>query len=459
MCDVTVVPLRNRHESTMPRVRIGIVLPEDEAGRLTLEIPDIHYAVEPSIGSMRSCKVTAHVNGSAVRLECGGEPLGDAGKWLIKPNREAGDRGITIRGVRAGRGFHWATGIDPVLPGELELRVVDGHLFVVNELPIETYLVGVITAEMSGACPIELLKAQAIAARSWMLAAAERKHADLKIDYCNDDCCQRFQGIGAATESARIAVEQTKGQVLLHSGGAVVDANYSKCCGGIVESPENVWGLAKPGLVSIVDAPPKSHLGSMTPVSDHNIADYVGGNWLADCDGYCSPNRVSDDDLPRYLGRVDDGGGHFRWSITQTADAIQDTIGRKFFTRTGLHDDRGLGRLYDLVVTRRGQSGRATRVDVLYDDRQGVRRTATIEDQYWIRHALHESFLFSSAFDVRIDRDATGWPTSVNLTGAGWGHGVGMCQIGALGMALGGCDHRRILHHYFKDVTIADYPK
>ena len=442
------------------RVRVGIVLPDDRTQRLTIEIHDRPYAIAPSsMDSIRSATLTASADRSGVGLTCMGISLGHAATWFIRPMLDdpsiLDKAGITVHAVPAGRGFHWSTPIDPVLPGTLELSAADGHLCLVNELSIETYLAGVITAEMSGTCPIEFLKAQAIAARSWMLAATERKHADLGIDYCNDDCCQRYQGLEGLTPSARVAVEATKGQVLVHASGAVVDANYSKCCGGIVEAPEHVWGFAKAGQASVVDGPGESHIQSLQPVGNHNIGEFLEGDWLEACDAYCGPNKVPSADLSGYLGRVDDGRGYFRWSIVQSAEVVEDTLRSKFFERTGICGERGLGRLCDLSVTRRGTSGRATRLSVIYDDHRGQRRTAIIEDQYWIRHALDESFLPSSAFDVRISRDDSGRPVRVQFVGAGWGHGAGMCQIGALGMALSGFDHRQILQHYFAEVSIA----
>ena len=436
---------------THSRLRVGIVLPQDEVRCLEMILPEGQCTIN---GTPRTGAFAAHLDGATIELRGSVDCAGRRDCWTIAPVVEDESHGVTIRDCRIGRGFHWSSKVDLFLPGRVELSVAGGYLLVVNDLPAETYLKGVITAEMSGECPMAFLKAQTIVARSWMRAAAERKHADLNIDYCNDDCCQRYQGVSALTDSARAAVNETAGDVLVHASGAIVDANYSKSCGGIVESPEAVWGHRKVGQKSAVDAPPASEMERFFPVTRDNVREYVAGSWLERCDAYCGPRAVAEGDLGRYLGRVDDGGGHFRWRVTCAVEELEDLLRRKHFNRG---EDGGNGkfhRLWDLAVVRRGRSGRATRLVIDYDDPQGKRATATVEDQYDIRNCLHESFLYSSAFDVCIKRDDSNRPVRVDLLGAGWGHGAGMCQIGALGMALAGSDHKQILHHYFEDVTI-----
>lgn len=411
----------------MKTVRIGIVLPEDATDEVRLDI----------------------ANGEQTEtLRSEGDLVSDGhrtlAQWHFKPTTDADT--VVVRNCRAGRGFHWEKRIDVTLPGILEIRSVGGALLVVNELPLETYLAGVITAEMSGECPLEFLKAQCVTARSWMTAATERKHADLGFDFCNDDCCQRFQGIAHLTESAKRAAHETAGEVMVHESGVVVDANYSKCCGGIVESPETVWGFVKPGQYAVVDAPDGDGVREFFPANAESIEKYVAGDWLKQCHAYCSPNVVPDAELPRYLGRVDDGGGHFRWRVDYEPDTLAEILNRKH----GLSAKR----VWNLRVLRRGVSGRATAIKIEYDDTDGQRQSVTIEDQYNIRDALSDSFLYSSAFDVRIELNVDDWPVRFELLGAGWGHGAGLCQIGALGMALLGHDYRAILHHYFENMRI-----
>ncbi len=449
-------PADDRTDSHATRVRIGIILPQDRVTRACLTIPDVPYTADGD--PVRAVTLTARIEGTSIVLDAPRQSAKhghSVGQLLtLSPATPAPTATLTLHNCIAGRGFHWSKHIDVALPGRVELSVKDGHLLVVNDLDIESYLEGVITAEMSGDAPTEFLKAQCIVARSWMRAATERKHSELGIDFCNDDCCQRYQGIGAVTESAAGAVDQTAGRVLIHTTGGIVDANYAKSCGGITEAPEHVWGAPKPGQHSTVDAPRDSAIARFGAITETNIAEYTTGPWLGECDAYCSPGAVPDRDLPRYLGRVDDGGGHFRWHIRYSGGELTDLLRRTLRGDAELQ----IRHIQDLVVTHRGRSGRAIRLVVAYDDNRGRRQATSIEGQYRIRDALHESFLFSSAFDVRIERDAAGRPKTIDLFGAGWGHGAGMCQIGALGMALAGHDHRRILHHYFKDVTIASDP-
>ncbi len=420
-------------------MRIGIILPEDKAREVRLAIADGAYRVNGERSDARNWI-----------LRSAGDTVDDGRRRValirFEPDRDPSQSTIIVRNCRAGRGFHWEQRIDLMLPGVVEVQSCDGVLMVVNELPLETYLPCVITAEMSGQCPLEFLKAQCVTARSWMLAATERKHAKLGIDFCNDDCCQRFQGISALSEAAKNATQATTGQVMIHETGVVVDANYSKCCGGIVESPEAVWGRSKPGQYAVVDGPDVDGVGRFFPVGAESMAEFVDGDWLKQTCAYCSPNVVPDDDLPRYLGRVDDGGGHFRWRVVYEAYELADILNRK--------RDLSASRIWDLQVTRRGVSGRATNLEILYDDNNHRRRSILIEDQYRIRDALSRSFLYSSAFDLRIERSEDGWPVRFELVGAGWGHGAGLCQIGALGMGILGHDYRTILHHYFESMRI-----
>ena len=365
--------------------------------------------------------------------------------------------GLSVEGLRAGRGFHWEKTITLRLPGVLEVRPVGDRLMVACRLPVEEYLVGVISSEMSGECPLEFLKAQCVVARSWTLANTERKHADLGIDYCNDDCCQRYQGLDGATDAARRAVSETSGEVLIAPGGElkVVDANYSKSCGGIAEDPHHVWpDIPKPGLSPLVDAPPSSPIHAMYPLEESRLSEFLTGRWLERCDAYCCDRVVPPGAIGRYLGRVDVADGLFRWKVSHGRTPLESLLEKKVFQRLNVPDADRPARLDRLRVTRCGVSGRATQVVFDYLDRSGRSRSFTLDDQYWIRHALHESFLYSSAFLVEETRRGDGALEQVTLVGAGWGHGAGFCQIGGLGMALQGIGYRDILAHYFPTASL-----
>jgi stage II sporulation protein D len=449
---------------TEPAIRVGTILPEDDVPQTDLVIPgDDAYRLEIDVeGVALSVAGEASVAAEADRVtfHASGRSCGPAACVALCPTARQplrAGRGARVTQVTSGRGFHWQKRFCPTLIGDLVFRAVGHRLLLVNVLPLEAYLGGVITGEMSGECPPAFLESQCIVARSWVLARSERKHADLPIDRCNDDCCQRYHGTGNLTDAAIRAVEQTRGRVLLDRNGRLVDANYSKSCGGIMELPENVWGVRKPGLRGAVDAPPDSPAQRFLPLPDERLGEYLRGEWLAHTDVYCSPNVVPDGDIARYLSKVDEGGGHFRWSITYMRDELEDLLRRKAFGVPSNDESaaREFGRLSDLRVVRRGVSGRATEIEVAYETADGQAVAHPIRGEYAIRNALHETFLFSSAFQVRIDRDARDRPTRITLVGAGWGHGAGLCQIGALGMALRGHPTERILSHYFEDVTVA----
>jgi len=446
-----------------PKVRVGVVLPEDGDTQVRLDIPSAGYGASASPAGGRACRsiegrIIARCAEQGVVLEPDDDALGAASRWRIMPPALADDADapcVTLHRVVAGRGFHWEKRIEQRLPGILEIAQVDGKMLLVNELPIEAYLKGVITAEMSGECPLDLLKAQCVTARSWMLAGTEHKHEGYGFDYCNDDCCQRYQGFTHLTASGRQAVDQTRGETMLHRNGTIIDANYSKSCGGVVEAPGSVWGRHKAGQYAVADAPPDSYARGFLPVTPARLDEYLTGDWLKSCDVFCSPTVVPTDDLARYLGAVDEAGEYFRWTVETSREQLERVLHSRFFERTSIGGRDGLAMLEDLVVTRRGQSGRAIALTVVYRGRDGQQHIATVVDQYWIRYALSEKFLFSSAFKVEIERDDAGRADTIRFVGAGWGHGAGLCQIGALGMALQEYDYFAILHHYFERMRVS----
>ncbi len=454
-------------------VRIGIILPEDQRNTTTLHIPDHPYFLNDT--PIRNTTITVTAGNQAVSAADQTVSAGDqtvsaedqavsagdqnvtirhsdsehtCNRCVLRPENSDPTTGISIQHIQAGRGFHFATSIDVVLPDAIEISNERGWLMLINELPRETYLKGVITAEMSSACPIEFLKAQCVTARSWMLAASEHKHANLGIDYCNDDCCQRYQGIEHLSESAVKAVDQTASLILIHSSGCVVDANYAKCCGGITESPEHVWSVPKPGQHSVVDAPPESHIHNLASANPNSSTEFIRRAWLTRADAFCSAKYVSPTDVPRYLGRIDDGQSWFRWT---KEIAATDLLANLKHHISDFHDAH---QLTDIRIASRGDSGRATSVEIDVTTSSMNATTLTIHDQYNIRQALHPDFLFSTAITLSRRHDAGGAISNVIYHGAGWGHGAGLCQIGALGMSLAGYDHEQILKHYFTNVTI-----
>ncbi|MEW6251100.1 MAG: SpoIID/LytB domain-containing protein [Planctomycetota bacterium] len=452
-----------------PTLRIGVILDQDELVAVRLTLPGAPYRLTsmaaPGAGAPSSARVSAgpsqlteprasltiRLTGSELLLELPAAALRASAVRLACPAPPPLERGggVLVEGVPAGRGFHWQKHVDQTLPGTLELRPGRRGIVLINELPLEEYLAGVITAEMSSACPLEFLKAQCIVARSWLLAMTEPKHAGEGFDRCNDDCCQRYQGTGDLGESTLAAVQATRGRILRAPTGGVLDANYAKSCGGITETPWAVWGLDKPGIRPIVDAPPDAPERRLYPVTDANIDEYLDGAWLPTARCYCSPNVVAPSDIGRYLGRVDKPDDYFRWTVRYTRNELETLL------RGHLSEPNELAELCDLRVRARGASGRAYAVETEWRDPRGAVVIRRIDGEYRIRQVLHRKFLYSSAFAVRTKRDAAGGLRTVTLRGAGWGHGVGMCQIGALGMALTGENAEAICAHYYPAATLA----
>ncbi|MBU0616114.1 MAG: SpoIID/LytB domain-containing protein, partial [Planctomycetes bacterium] len=284
--------------------------------------------------------------------------------------------------------------------------------------------------------------------RSWLLAMTEPKHEDEPFDRCNDDCCQRYQGTGDLSPTALAAVCATRGHVLLDPAGNVLDANYAKSCGGISETPRTVWGVDKPGVSPIVDAPRDAAERRFFPISEENLHEYLDGDWLRTTRIYCSPNVVPTDAIARYLGRVDEADDYFRWTVAYRRNELEELLREK------LLEAHELAHLRDLRVTTRGVSGRANAVKLEWEDNVGKLVTTRLDSEYRIRQVLHRKFLYSSAIAFHVKHDSRGDIETVTLRGAGWGHGVGMCQIGALGMALQGIDYGTICRHYYPEAQL-----
>ncbi|MBU0638878.1 MAG: SpoIID/LytB domain-containing protein [Planctomycetes bacterium] len=438
-----------------PSVRIGIVLDRDACGRTELRLPAQQYALRADGKLVETLAagtgLSARLAGDAVAVHVGDRLVTTASVVRLEGRSVqelAPGAGVLVRDVVAGRGFHWQKHIDQTLSGTLEMLPGQDGLILVNELPLEEYLAGVITAEMSGACPAALLEAQSVVARSWLLAMTEIKHERDPFDRCNDDCCQRYQGTDDLSATALAAVHGTRGQVLLAPGGAVLDANYAKSCGGVTELPQHVWKVEKPGLSAVVDAPLGELEHRFLPVTERNLDDFLDGSWLESTRMYCSPQVVSPELIGRYLGRVDEAGDYFRWTVHYSRAGLEALLREK------LPETRELTELRDIRVLARGVSGRANSVGLEWRDERGEAVRVQLESEYRIRAVLHRKFLYSSAFAVRAERDQNERLKSVTLRGAGWGHGVGLCQIGALGMALTGGDCRAICRHYYPEAQL-----
>jgi len=340
---------------------------------------------------------------------------------------------VRIQNILVGRNFHWQKYISQILPGNFLITNANGFLVWVNELPLEIYLLCVASSEMSPDCPIELVKAQLIAARSWFLAHAENKHPGW--DACNDDCCQRYQGLGHITQALWNNVKDIQGLILAYQG-KIVDARYSKCCGGRTEASWHIWPQTKEAyLISVWDS--DQPLNEQSLQDEQNMQTWV--HQAPRC--FCNPDMDDAQELIKYLGQVDVPGHYFRWQQSYSAEEFTNLLVKKL---PGIAIERVLG----ITCGERGESGRLKQLRIAYQSPNGL-QYIDIAGEYQIRSTLHPSFLYSSAFVVQEQKDAHGILQRITLVGSGWGHGVGMCQMGALGMALQGFSHQAILHHYF----------
>ncbi len=359
---------------------------------------------------------------------------------------------FTLFNVIIGNRFHWERKEDQTFQGDLILRSrKDGTISAINEIPLEDYLTSVISSEMSAAAPMEFLKTHAILSRSWFLAALGRKkktketslsaektadevvmrwydqqHHDL-FDVCSDDHCQRYQGTTKIiSKQAEEAVRETIGTVITYQD-EICDARYSKCCGGITEEFDTAWDDKQvPYLASISDAPV-----SRQPIGTEEEASA----WiLSNPEAYCQTidERLLESILPDFDRETKD---FFRWRIEYSRKELEEILREK----SGFD----FGTINEITALRRGPSGRISRMRIV-----GSKQSMVVGKELEIRRWLSRTHLYSSAFVVMVDEER------FTFYGAGWGHGVGLCQIGAAVMANEGFSAEEILGRYFRGVEI-----
>ena len=379
------------------------------------------------------------------------------------------DMSFTLEDVTIGVDFHWERKEVQTFLGKLRFVVDGDKLWAINELPVECYLASVISSEMNATSSLELLKAHAVISRSWLLVQMRRRKAiemgiqaasaPMKVsdeegvvwydsdahtlfDVCADDHCQRYQGITKATSPhVEEAIKATRGQLLMN-GKEICDARFSKCCGGVSEEYEYCWdNNHKPYLLSIVDNAP---LGTAPTIDLTDEA--VAREWiLSSPEAFCNTKDVTV--LGQVLNNYDQETQDFyRWTTDFTQAELADLICRK----SGLD----FGEIINLLPLERGKSGRITRLKIV-----GTKLTRIIGKELEIRRTLSGSHLYSSAFVVERSEVVNGVPQHFRLVGAGWGHGVGLCQIGAAVMGEKGYRYDEILHHYYQTATIEAHYK
>jgi SpoIID/LytB domain protein len=397
-------------------------------------------------------------NRSAVEVELTGGTFIDARGKSYGPGRhkftsevalapsDSASCAFALDEVTIGIGFHWERKERQVFRGAFRLVKREAGLTVINDVSLEEYVTSVISSEMSASCPLELLKAHAVISRSWMWFPKANpvrsgsgrsgdpdsrailrwygREAHPDFDVCADDHCQRYQGITKAFSTAAAeAVRATAGEFLRYRG-AICDARFSKCCGGITERYATAWEDENiPYLESVRDSPEQSRAC--------DSEDWIRSNPRA----YC--NTTDSELLARVLPGFDrETGDFYRWRVEYTSEELADLV------RSRLAID--LGPIRDLQALARGPSGRIYRLKIV-----GERDYVIIGKELEIRRALSRTHLYSSAFVV--DRESGRFV----LRGAGWGHGVGLCQIGAAVMANEGKTYTEILRHYYRGTTVS----
>ena len=373
-----------------------------------------------------------------------------------------------LQDVTIGINFHWERKEVQRFKGELKIIVEDDRLTAINIIPIEDYLTSVISSEMSATASLELLKAHAVISRSWLLNKLKVANGKLKVimhpdntanfelstlpsqlikwydheahknfDVCADDHCQRYQGITrTSTPQAIEAVFATRGEVLMYEG-EICDARFSKCCGGAFEEFQNCWENVKhPYLIGQRASKTETRLPDLTKEAE---AD----KWIRTSPAaFC--NTHNKQVLSQVLNNYDQETTDFyRWRVCYSQQELSELIHK----RSGIE----FGKIIDLIPVERGTSGRLVRLKIV-----GTLRTLIIGKELEIRRTLSSSHLYSSAFvvDKEYKEDEKEIPSGFILTGSGWGHGVGLCQIGAAVMGEQGYKYKEILSHYYPGSAI-----
>ena len=429
-----------------PKIRVGIMASNEIRFCLNESYTDGRSSFE---GEMKISASGGRLNWNGILID----------SLTLKPNEHSST--FTLHDVTIGIGFHWERKEDQTFPGQLKFIVENGLVRAINILPVEEYLTSVISSEMKPTASREFLRAHAVISRSWVLAQlrspyrkslqapefapAPQDHILNRIikwydhdqhtlfDVCADDHCQRYQGrtriISAAAETA---VKDTFGQTLVNDGH-LCDARFSKCCGGVTEQFETCWqDEHKPYLVALRDS--SINEGTLPDLSiEENARQWI----LSQPKSFC--NSADSNILSESLNGYDlETPDYYRWTVEYTTARISEI----FRSKSGLD----IGDIVDMRPIRRGPSGRIYELEI-----EGTKQTVTIGKELEIRRTLSESHLFSSAFVVEKTHEG------FILKGAGWGHGVGLCQIGAAVMAAKGYTYREILQHYYPETNLGRF--
>ena len=366
-------------------------------------------------------------------------------RLCFKP--QSPDDSFSLMDVVIGVNFHWERLETQTFRGSLRLLADGGKIWAINDLPVEDYLESVISSEMSAQSSLPLLMAHAVISRSWLMSQidgntapnTQASHGDAFIrwydhtdhtlfDVCADDHCQRYQGITKETSpNVAEAIRRTRGELLTY-GDEICDARFSKCCGGAMEEFQYCWDdTPKPYLKGIGDTPEET-------IPDLTVEENARQWILSSPKSFCNTTdkRILSQVLNDYDQETTD---FYRWRVSYTQEELSKLVEKKL--------GAGLGTITDMRPLKRGTSGRICELRIT-----GTKKTIVVGKELEIRRALSESHLYSSAFVVEKQGD------TFTLIGAGWGHGVGLCQIGAAVMGDKGYAYDEILRHYYPGAEI-----
>jgi stage II sporulation protein D len=385
---------------------------------------------------------------------------------IFEPTTEAAS--FDLIDVVIGINFHWERKENQRFKGALKLIVENGQLTAINHISVEDYLTSVISSEMSATASEELLKAHAVISRSWLLHPMQEsraknqeprpktefktvncqlstvnytkwyeRDAHTHFDVCADDHCQRYQGITrASTTAVEKAIDATRGEVLMFED-KICDARFSKSCGGASETFENCWAPEHyPYLTKVIDNPTAPEGFELDLTVEANAEKWIRQSPEAFC------NTTDKKVLAQVLNNYDQETTDFyRWKVNYSQAELSELLAR----RSGID----FGEIIDLIPVKRGESGRIIELNIV-----GTKRSIIVGKELEIRKWLSNSHLYSSAFVVDKTDLTNGIPQHFTLTGAGWGHGVGLCQIGAAVMGEKGYPYNEILLHYFRGAEL-----
>ncbi|MEO8398231.1 MAG: SpoIID/LytB domain-containing protein [Ignavibacteriaceae bacterium] len=440
--------------SSEPQIKVGIISDS--------EINFDLYGDFEFNGKKFSGIFSAQIINNRIICKKGKDIIAEADEVFFNTKDPTGDS-FLIHDVTIGVKFHWERKEEQRFLGSLKLIKEKGKITAINVIPIEAYLISVVSSEMSARSSMQLLKAHAIVSRSWLLSQIEKSKSLQKqkityntsfeneselikwydredhknFDVCADDHCQRYQGITKVfTDVARRAVRETKG-IIISFEDKICDARYSKSCGGVTESFENVWEPIKyEYLSSIVDYKFEPDNFSLDFTKEENAAKWIKSNPPA----YC--NTTDKKILAQILLDFDqETTDFFRWKIEYAQNELSQLIKEK--------SQVDFGEILDLVPIERGASSRLIKLKII-----GTKKILTIGKELEIRRILSPSHLYSSAIVVEKKDIKNKVPQKFIISGAGWGHGVGLCQIGAAVMAAKGYNFDEILLHYFSNARL-----